>query len=152
MLLLGAGGAARGALTPLIEAGAAKVVIANRTPAKAAALAREFRSIGEVSAASFAELAGNPSISCINATSASLVGEAPAIGVECFARGGLAYEMFYGKGLTPFLRLAEARRRRHASPMASACWSSRRRPPSPGGAGCVRTPPPSSQNCPFPSI
>lgn len=106
VLLVGAGGAARGALTPLIEAGAAKVVIANRTQPKAAALAREFEKIGEVSAASFAELKQNFDL-VLNATSASLVGEAPGIGVDCFARDGLAYDMVYGKGLTPFLALAK---------------------------------------------
>ena len=44
----------------------------------------------------------------INATSASLTGDAPAVPVASFASGGLAYEMVYGKGLTPFLRLARA--------------------------------------------
>lgn len=108
-LLLGAGGAARGALTPLFEAGAAAIVIANRTGEKAQALAREFVSAGEARAASFADLLRErPFDLVINATSASLTGEAPAVPEASFAPGGLAYEMVYGKGLTPFLRLAKA--------------------------------------------
>ncbi|HMT64915.1 MAG TPA: shikimate dehydrogenase [Ottowia sp.] len=110
VLLLGAGGATRGAVRPIARAGAARIVIANRTADKAEALAAELAP----------HLGGVPLVGCglaalgtqgafdvvINATSASLDGQAPAVPAGAFAPGALAYDMVYGKGLTPFLRLA----------------------------------------------
>lgn len=110
VLLLGAGGATRGAVLPIARAGAARIVIANRTADKAEALAAELAP----------HLGGVPLVGCglaalgtqgafdvvINATSASLDGQAPAVPAGAFAPGALAYDMVYGKGLTPFLRLA----------------------------------------------
>ena len=110
VLLLGAGGATRGAVWPSARAGAARSVIANRTADKAEALAAELAP----------HLGGVPLVGCglaalgtqgafdvvINATSASLDGQAPAVPAGAFAPGALAYDMVYGKGLTPFLRLA----------------------------------------------
>jgi shikimate dehydrogenase len=106
VLLLGASGAARGALAPLIEAGVAEIVVSNRTPEKAKALALAF---GGVRAAALADLDSLGAFDLvINATSASLKGETPPVPASNFARDGLAYEMVYGKGLTPFLSLAKA--------------------------------------------
>ena len=110
VLLLGAGGATRGAVRPIARAGAARIVIANRTADKAETLAVELAP----------HLGGVPLVGCglaalgtqgafdvvINATSASLDGQAPAVPAGAFAPGALAYDMVYGKGLTPFLRLA----------------------------------------------
>ena len=109
VLLVGAGGAARGALAPLLEAGAAGVVVANRTAEKAQALAHQFSAVGEVRAVVVADLARErPFDLVINATSAGLTGQAPEIPTASFAAEGLAYEMVYGKGLTPFLKAAKA--------------------------------------------
>ena len=111
VLLLGAGGATRGALLPLARTGAARIVIANRTPAKARDLARELAPhLGDcaIDGGGFDELAAQPPFDVvINATSASLSGEAPAVPASAFASGALAYDMMYGKGLTPFLTLAQ---------------------------------------------
>ncbi len=110
VLLLGAGGATRGAVRPIARAGAARIVIANRTADKAETLAVELAP----------HLGGVPLVGCglaalgtqgafdvvINATSASLGGQAPTVPPAAFAPGALAYDMVYGKGLTPFLRLA----------------------------------------------
>ena len=112
VLLLGAGGATRGAVLPIARAGAARIVIANRTAAKAEELAHELAPhLGGVPLAGggFDALAGEaPFHVVINATSASLGGEAPAVPPAAFAPGALAYDMVYGKGLTPFLQMAQA--------------------------------------------
>ena len=112
VLLLGAGGATRGALAPIARAGAARIVIANRTAGKAAALAQEMAPHlpgTVVEGGGFGDLApGDAFDIVINATAASLAGEAPAVPASAFAAGALAYDMVYGKGLTPFLKLAQA--------------------------------------------
>ena len=112
VLLLGAGGATRGVVLPIARAGAARILIANRTADKAQALARELAPhLGGVAIAGGgldALAAGEAFDVVINATSASLSGQAPAVPATAFATGALAYDMVYGKGLTPFLRLAQA--------------------------------------------
>jgi len=109
VLLLGAGGAARGALLPLIEAGPAEVVFANRTEARAAELAALAHEAGRaaVSATSFAALAGRYDV-IINATSASLGGELPAIADALLADAGFVYDMMYAATPTRFLAHAAA--------------------------------------------
>ena len=110
VLLLGAGGATRGAVLPIARAGAARIVIANRTADKAEALAAELAPhLGGVplTGGGLAALATGEAFEVvINATSASLGGQAPTVPPAAFAPGALAYDMVYGKGLTPFLRLA----------------------------------------------
>lgn len=111
VLVLGAGGAARGALGPLLAERPAALVIANRTAAKAQALASLAATQAldcTVSGCGVDELPGEAFDLVINATSASQSGALPAIAPQCFKRDGLAYEMVYGRGLTPFLRLAQA--------------------------------------------
>jgi shikimate dehydrogenase len=113
VLLLGAGGATRGALLPLARAGAARIVIANRTAAKADRLARELAPHLPASCAlaggGLADLPRGEAFDlALNATSASLGGDTPAVPPNAFAPGALAYDMVYGKGLTPFLELARA--------------------------------------------
>ena len=111
VLLLGAGGATRGALLPLARAGAARLFIANRTAAKAEALARELAPHLPAACALEGGALDAPAGAfdvVINATSASLGGEAPAVPSSAFAPGALAYDMVYGKGLTPFMQLAQA--------------------------------------------
>lgn len=106
ILLLGAGGAARGALSPLLERLPTSLVIANRTASKAEALAAEFADLGPVSGCSFDALAGQQFDTLINATSASLGGASLPLPTGLFAPGCLAYDMMYGKGDTPFLTQA----------------------------------------------
>ena len=107
VLLLGSGGAARGALLPLSEARAAELVIINRTFEKARSLAEAFGSYGSVIASGYDRLKDAERYDVvINATSASLRGEALPVSANLFSNASLAYELAYGKGLTPFLRLA----------------------------------------------
>ena len=104
ILLLGAGGAARGVLGPLLAAQPAALFIANRTVDKALDLAKQFS--GSTGCA-FPDLAGQTFDLVINATSASLSGELPPLPAGLFAPGSLAYDMMYGQGRTPFLTFAQ---------------------------------------------
>ncbi len=106
ILLLGAGGAARGLLLPLLQQEPRLLTIANRTMVKAHALREEFACYGNIVARGCSELADETFDVVINATSASLRGEAPVVPQAALTRCALAYELAYGKGLTPFLRLA----------------------------------------------
>lgn len=107
VLVLGAGGAARGALLPFLAEQPAELVIANRSLDKAQALAGIGSQHGQVNASNLQDLHGQRFDLVFNATSASLHGELPPVPVSVFADCALAYELAYGKGLTPFLRLAQ---------------------------------------------
>ena len=106
VLLLGAGGAARGAIGPLLDARPQVLVVANRTETKAQALADVFGHLGPISGVGFAQLAGRSFDLVIDATSASLGGNMPPLPEGIFAPGSLAYSMMYGKGETAFQRFA----------------------------------------------
>lgn len=117
VLLLGAGGAARGALLPLLARAPRALTIANRTVAKAEALAAQFEPVATrggaagadvpISACGFAALEGCEFDLVINATAASLADETLALPEGLFAPGCLAYDMMYSEALTPFLRAAQ---------------------------------------------
>jgi len=104
ILLLGAGGAARGVVEPLLLQRPAQFVLANRTLDKAQRLAQSFD--GALEASTYAALADREFDLVVNATSASLAGELPPLPPGVFARGALAYDMMYGRGETPFLAFA----------------------------------------------
>jgi shikimate dehydrogenase len=109
ILLLGAGGAARGVIVPFLQQRPALIVIANRTPQNGAALAQEFSRYGAIDSLEFEELERAAAFDLVvNTTSASLEGEAPPVPARSFATGALAYDLVYGKGLTPFLRAAKS--------------------------------------------
>jgi shikimate dehydrogenase len=107
VLLLGAGGAARGALLPIVQQMPQSVTLANRSLDKAHALTQLFDTTVPLAASSYTDL-NSPFDVVINATSASLFGELPPLPYQVFAPGCLAYEMVYGKGATPFLQLARS--------------------------------------------
>lgn len=104
LLLLGAGGAARGVILPLLEQAPASLTIANRTAEKAVRLAAEFAG---TDACALSALAGRRFDVVINATSAGLAESELPLPPGVFAAGCLAYDMVYGKE-TPFLRQAAA--------------------------------------------
>jgi shikimate dehydrogenase len=103
-LLMGAGGAARGVIWPLFNAGLG-IVIANRTVEKAQDIAAEFEGAGTVFAKSYEELAGRRFDLVINATSSSLADDLPPLPDGLFKPGALAYDMMYGRD-TPFMKFA----------------------------------------------
>jgi shikimate dehydrogenase len=105
ILLLGAGGAARGVILPLLHQHPAQLVIANRTASKAADLAQQFGKHGVVEASSFELLQQSFDI-VINATSASLSADLPPVSPAIFNAGTLAYDMMYAKEPTVFMRFA----------------------------------------------
>ncbi|MDD5242351.1 MAG: shikimate dehydrogenase [Sulfuricella sp.] len=107
VLLMGAGGAARGVLLPLLLKKPAQLVIANRSPEKAVELTQHFAPYGSIEGGDYARLAGRQFDIVINATSASLSDQLPPLPAGVFATGALAYDMMYGKGLTPFLQFAK---------------------------------------------
>lgn len=107
VLVLGAGGAVRGVLQPLLEQKPKEVVVANRTLSKAQDLAQTFADFGEISASSFDELTGWSYDLVINGTSASLSGALPDLPVGLFAQGACAYDMVYGDKPTAFMTWAQ---------------------------------------------
>jgi shikimate dehydrogenase len=109
VLLLGAGGAVRGALLPFARCEPQLLVVANRTLSKAQELVNMLRTQSSVNvqACSYEDLT-EPFDVIVNGTSASLFGQVPAVPSEVFSSDSLVYEMAYGKGATPFLQLAKA--------------------------------------------
>lgn len=107
ILLLGAGGAARGVLEPLLESRPALLFIANRTPEKARQLATAFASLGPVDGGGFEVIPDLGFDVVIDATSAALSDAALTLPAHVFAPGALAYEMMYGR-TTPFMAAARA--------------------------------------------
>jgi shikimate dehydrogenase len=106
ILLLGAGGAARGIMLPFLEQRPESILVANRTVATAEALVAGFSGQGvEVSACGFEAIAGPYDI-VVNATSSSLAAEMPPIPASAFAKGTLALDIMYGSEPTPFMRFA----------------------------------------------
>jgi shikimate dehydrogenase len=109
VLLLGAGGAARGVILPILLHGPQAIVIANRTRATADALVAQFASQaahpGQVSACGFDDIAGAFDV-VINATSASLSSSMPPVPAAAFSRNTLALDMMYGNKPSPFMEFA----------------------------------------------
>jgi shikimate dehydrogenase len=108
VLVIGAGGATRGALLPILAQKPALLVIANRTVSKAVEIAAIGAAHGLVKGCGYAELKGQVFDVVFNATSASLTAELPPVPATVFGANCLAYELAYGKGLTPFLKLAQS--------------------------------------------
>ena len=108
VLLLGAGGAARGVIAPLLSRGPRRVVLANRTEATARELARRFAALGAIEGASLAAIPQAHFGIVINATSTSTRGEPLELPAHVFARDALAYDMAYGAAAERFLERASA--------------------------------------------
>lgn len=106
VLLLGAGGAARGVVGPLLDARPAALVIANRTATRARDLAQRFAAVASPLGCGYPDLADCCFDLVINATSASLAGALPPLPPGIFAPDSLAYDMMYGDRETPFLAFA----------------------------------------------
>lgn len=103
VLILGAGGAVRGVLGPVLKHHPAKVVIANRTVARARDVAETFSEHGTIEVCTFENLRGKHFDIVVNGTSSSLQDELPPLPETLYARGALAYDMMYGDRPTPFL-------------------------------------------------
>lgn len=117
VLVLGAGGATRGILGPLLEARPASIVVANRTAARAQALAADFGATAPAAGGSVqgcgydalaAQTAGGPFDLVVHATSLGLQGEVPPLPRGGVGPASVAYDLGYGAGDTPFVRWARA--------------------------------------------
>ncbi|CCQ10665.1 Shikimate 5-dehydrogenase I alpha [Pseudoalteromonas luteoviolacea B = ATCC 29581] len=107
VLLIGAGGASKGAIFPLLQSGVSQIHIANRTVEKAHAMAEYFSAYGQISASGFSDIPkGNFDI-IINASSASVSNAVLPINACVFEQATCAYDMFYSKTGTPFLAQAK---------------------------------------------
>lgn len=110
ILLLGAGGAVRGVIQPLLEAGCSELIIANRTPEKAQQLARHFAQIADpavrLHACGYADIPVKAFDVIINGTSASLQGDLPPLPEAIVGAHTLCYDMMYAATQTPFCRWA----------------------------------------------
>lgn len=107
ILILGAGGATRGIVRPLLGAKAASVMIANRTLAKAEALVEHFSSFGPVYACSFDDVPKTVHYTLIiNATSAGVKGKTPPYPGRAVTDTTFCYDLSYGLTPTPFSRWA----------------------------------------------
>lgn len=109
ILIIGAGGAARGVLGPMLGAGPEYVEIANRNEGRAIELAREFEMLGTVRGCGFTDITEDRSFDLVvNATSASLQDLIPPIPHAAIGPATLCYDMAYGKGDTVFTRWAKS--------------------------------------------
>ena len=113
VLLLGAGGAVRGVLEPLLQERPEQLFIANRTADRALELAAEFAALGPVAGGGYEALAGGQFDLVINGTSASLAGELPPLPAGLLAPGAACYDMMYAAAPTVFLQWAQAQGARH---------------------------------------
>jgi len=103
ILILGAGGATRGILLPLLNEKPEQIVIANRTPSKAENIAQEFAEMGPILSSDYAALDKRQFDLIINATSASLSGQLPPLPEQILANNGCCYDLAYGNQPTSFV-------------------------------------------------
>jgi shikimate dehydrogenase len=108
ILILGAGGATRGIISPLMNANPLEMVIANRTTEKAVHLAREFQALGKIYGCGFPDLEGRQFDLILNATSASLSNELPPLPENILAANACCYDLAYGNEPTPFVLWGQA--------------------------------------------
>jgi shikimate dehydrogenase len=106
VLILGAGGAVRGVIQPLMEQGIDELIVANRTVSKAETVVKTFADLGMIRSCGLDDIEGTFDL-IINGTSAGLAGEMPQIPEGVLAEGGWCYDMMYGDQPTPFVLWGE---------------------------------------------
>ena len=102
VLLLGAGGAARGVLKPLLDEKPAELTLSNRNPWKPEKIAAEFKPHGRIRPATHLSLRGDRFDLILNATSAGHDGVMPRLSANVLGQGGVCYDLSYGKAHAPF--------------------------------------------------
>jgi len=140
VLLVGAGGAARGVIAPLLAASPQRLVIANRTEATARALAARFGALGRVDAVALEDIPRERFDLVINATSTSTRAEPLRLAPHAIAQGAFAYDMAYGAAAAAFLERARSAGARASDGLGMlveqaaesyALWRGRRPPTAP---------------------
>ncbi len=109
ILILGAGGATRGIVAPLLETQPVSLRIANRSVNRADTLVEQFKDKGPVSSCRFSEVPTEPYDLVINATSASVRGEIPPYPEAVISAATFCYDLSYGLSPTPFVTWARDR-------------------------------------------
>ena len=104
VLVLGAGGAARGVMEPLLRERPRELLVVNRTAARASQLATEFSDIAPLQGGAYDLIAARQFDLIINATSAGLTGEMPELPSSLLTERSCCYDMVYGAEPTPFVR------------------------------------------------
>ena len=107
ILIVGAGGAVRGVIEPLLSSKPASLTIANRTKEKALQLAENFSDLGNIRGCGLDEFGTDSYDIIINGTSASLSGELPALPATLINENTFCYDMMYATEPTPFMRWAQ---------------------------------------------
>ncbi|WP_028116937.1 shikimate dehydrogenase [Ferrimonas senticii] len=107
ILILGAGGAVRGILAPLLAQQPQRIVIANRTESTAQQLANDFADLGSVQGVGLQQIVGEFDL-VLNGTAASLTGELPSLPKIALSPQAVSYDLSYGTGLTPFQQWGQA--------------------------------------------
>ena len=107
ILILGAGGATRGILLPLLKEHPIKLVIANRTISKATQLADTFKQYGVIDGCGYEKIEGSAFDVVINATSASLDNSLPPISSHLVNENSICYDLAYSNEATAFMRWAK---------------------------------------------
>lgn len=106
ILVIGAGGAARGVIKPLLDQFPKSIVVTNRTFTKAKKLEEMFKEFGDIHAVPMEDIKTSFDV-VINSTSASLSGDLPTISSSIFTSTTVSYDMMYGQGLTAFNQWAK---------------------------------------------
>ncbi|AMK77312.1 MULTISPECIES: shikimate dehydrogenase [Methylomonas] len=114
ILILGAGGATRGIVPPLLEQQPSALVIANRNVGKAQTIAADFAALGEMQACDYASLIDRQFDLIINATSASLSGDLPPLPAALLNTGGSCYDLAYANQATAFVKWGLANNAAHS--------------------------------------
>lgn len=104
VLLLGAGGAARGVLEPLLRERPRELLIVNRSAARATSLAQEFADLGPLEGGAYDLIGARQFDLVINATSAGLSGAVPDLPGALLTERSCCYDLVYGAEPTPFMR------------------------------------------------
>ena len=109
ILILGAGGAVKGVLLPLLLESPNSITVANRTASKAQDLAQKFSAKGSIQGCGFSDIQDHAFDLIINGTSASLGGDVPPVSPRCVGESTCVYDMVYGDELTPFLKWSQSK-------------------------------------------
>lgn len=106
VLIIGAGGAVRGILEPLLRESPSRVLIINRTASRAQRLAEEFAELGEIAGGGYPMVGDSGFDLVINASSAGLTGDMPELPATILTERSCCYDLVYGAGPTAFMRWA----------------------------------------------
>lgn len=107
LLLIGAGGAAKGVIKPLFDAGIEQITICNRTIEKAVGIKEQFEKFGVINCCGFEQTYNVSAGIIVNSTSTSVSGELPSVSDHIYKNASFAYDMFYAKSATRFMTHAK---------------------------------------------